>query len=72
MNTKFYELSTRIGTVNRNAEAGESLSEENWNKISNLPSESTAHEDNLAEQPIIHINLKKILKTRLIVIVEAQ
>ena len=50
MNTKFYELSTRIGTVNRNAEAGESLSKENWNKISNLPSESTAHEDNLAEQ----------------------
>ena len=50
MNTKFYELSTRIGTVKRNAEAGESLSEENWNKISNLPSESTAHEDNLAEQ----------------------
>lgn len=50
MNTKFDELSTRIGTVNRNAEAGESLCKENWNKISNLPSESTAHKENLAEQ----------------------
>lgn len=29
MNTKFDELSTRIGTVDRNAEAGESLSKEN-------------------------------------------
>ena len=29
MNTKFDELKTRIETVNRNAEAGESLSKEN-------------------------------------------
>ena len=50
MNTKFDELSTRIETVNRNAEAGELLSKENQNKISNLPSESTVHKDNLAEQ----------------------
>ena len=50
MNTKFDELKTRIETVNRNAEAGESLSKENQNKISNLLSETTAHKENLAEQ----------------------
>ena len=48
MNTKFVKPSTRIETVNRNAVAGESLSKENQNNISNLPSQSTANQENLA------------------------
>ena len=50
MNTKFDELSTRIGTTNMKAEAAETLPKQNQNNISNLTSESTALQEKLAEQ----------------------
>ena len=50
INTKFDKLSTRIEIADRRAEASESLAKENKNNISNLPSESTAHQERLSEQ----------------------
>ena len=40
MDTKFDELSTRIETIDRKAEAAETLAKQNRNNISNLTSES--------------------------------
>ena len=42
MYIKFNELNTRIETVDRRAEAAETLAKQNQNSISNLTSESTA------------------------------
>ena len=42
MDTKFDELSTRIETIDRKAEAAETLAKQNQNNISDLTSESTA------------------------------
>ena len=50
MNTKFDELSTRIETLERKAEAPETLAKQNQNNISNLASESIALQEKLAEQ----------------------
>ena len=50
MNTKFDELSTRIETIDRKAEAAETLAKLNQNNISNLTSESTALQEKLEEQ----------------------
>ena len=50
MNTKSDELSTRIKTIDRKAEAAETLAKQNQNNISNLTSESTALQERLAEQ----------------------
>ena len=50
MNTKFEKLSTRIETIDRKAEAAETLAKQNQNNISNLNSESTALQEKLAEQ----------------------
>ena len=50
MNTKLDELSTRIETKDRKAEAEESLTKQNQNNISNLTSESTALQKKVAEQ----------------------
>ena len=50
MNTKFDELSSRIGIRDRKAEAAESLAKQNQNSISNLTSESTAVQEKIAEQ----------------------
>ena len=50
VNTKFDELSTRIETIDRKAEAAETLAKENQNKISNHTTESTALQEKLAEQ----------------------
>ena len=48
--TKFVKLGTRIETLNRNAQAAESLAEKTQNNISNRRSESTAFQEKLAEQ----------------------
>ena len=50
MNTKSDELSTRIKTIDRKAEAAETPAKQNQNNISNLTSESTALQERLAEQ----------------------
>ena len=50
MNTKSDELSTRIETIDKKAEAAESLAEQNQNNICNLASQSTALQEKLAEQ----------------------
>ena len=50
INTKFDELSTRIETKDRKAEAAESLAKQNQNNIINLTSESTAPQVKLLEQ----------------------
>ena len=50
MNTKSDELSTRIKTMDRKAEAAETPAKQNQNNISNLTSESTALQERLAEQ----------------------
>ena len=50
MNTKFDELSTRIETVDKKAEARELLAKQNQNNISNLTSEPTAFQEKLVEQ----------------------
>ena len=50
MKTKFDELSTRIETLERKAEAAETLAKQNQNNISNLASESIALQEKLAEQ----------------------
>ena len=50
MNTKSDELSTRIKTIDRKAEAAETPTKQNQNNISNLTSESTALQERLAEQ----------------------
>ena len=42
MDTKFNKLSTRIETIDRKAEAAETLAKQNQNNISDLTSESTA------------------------------
>ena len=42
MYIKFNELNTRIETIDRRAEAAETLAKQNQNSISNLTSESTA------------------------------
>ena len=49
MNTKFDKLSTRIETIDRKAEATETLAKQNQNSISNLTSESTALQEKLAQ-----------------------
>ena len=48
MNTKSDELSTRIETIDKKAEAAESLAEQNQNNICNLASQSTAPQKKLA------------------------
>ena len=50
MDTKFDELSTRIESIDRKAEAAETLAKQNQNSISNLTSESSALQKKLAEQ----------------------
>ena len=50
MDTKFDELSTRIETIDRKAEAAETLAKQNQNNISDLTSESTALQEKLVEQ----------------------
>ena len=50
MNTKSDELSTRIKTIDRKAEAAETPAKQNQNNTSNLTSESTALQERLAEQ----------------------
>ena len=50
MNTKFDELSTWIETLDRKAEAAETLAKQNQNNISNLTSESSALQEKLVEQ----------------------
>ena len=49
MSTKFDKLSTRIETIDRKAEATETLAKQNQNSISNLTSESTALQEKLAQ-----------------------
>ena len=49
MDTKFDELSTRIETIDRKAEAAETLAKQNQNN-SDLTSESTALQEKLVEQ----------------------
>ena len=44
MYIKFNELNTRIETIDRKAEAAETLAKQNQNSISNLTSESTAEQ----------------------------
>ena len=56
MNTKFDELSTRLETIGRKAEAAELLAKQNQNNINNLTSDSTAFQEKLSEQA------KKILE----------
>ena len=53
MNTKFEELSLRTETIDKKADAAESLAKENQNNISNLTYESIALQEKLAE-PAIH------------------
>ena len=50
MNTNFDELSTRIETIDRKAEAAVTLAIQNQNNMSNITSESTALQENSAEQ----------------------
>ena len=50
MNTKFDELSTSVETIDRKAEAAETLAKQNQNNISNLTGDSTAFQEKLAEQ----------------------
>ena len=50
MNTKFDQLSTRIETRDRKAEAAESLAKQNQNHISNLTNETTALQKKLVEK----------------------
>ena len=50
MDTKFDELSTRIETIYREAEAAETLAKQNQNNINDLTSESTALQEKLVEQ----------------------
>ena len=50
MNTRFDKLNIRIETIDRKAEAAESLAKQNQNNISNLTNESTALQEKLAEQ----------------------
>ena len=50
MDTKFDELSTRIETIDRKAEAAETLAKQNRSNISNLTSESAALQEKLVEQ----------------------
>ena len=42
MNTKFDELSTRIETIDRKAEAAEKLAKQNQNNINNITCKQTA------------------------------
>ena len=46
MDTEFDELSTRIETIDRKAEAAEILAKQNQNSITDLESESTALKKN--------------------------
>ena len=74
MDTKFDELSTRIETIDRNAEAAETLAKQNQNN-SDLTSESTALEEKLVEQvkKIYELELlRRTLKTRLTEILETR
>ena len=50
MDTKFDELSTRTETIDRKAEAAETLAKQNQNNISDLTSESIALQEKLVEQ----------------------
>ena len=50
MNTKSDELSNRIETIDKKAEAAESLAKQNQNNICSLASQSTALQKKLAEQ----------------------
>ena len=50
MDTKFDELSTRIETIDRKAEAAETLTKKNQNNIRDITSESTALQEKLVEQ----------------------
>ena len=50
MDTKYDELSTRIETVDRKAEAAERPAKQNQNNISDLTSESTALQEKIVEQ----------------------
>ena len=50
MDTNFDELSTRVETIDRKAEAAETLAKKNQNNISDLTSESTAFQEKLVEQ----------------------
>ena len=54
MDTKFDELSTRIETIDRKAEAAETLAKQNQNSISDLKSESTALQEKLEQAKKIH------------------
>ena len=78
MDTKLDKLSTRIETIDRKAEAAETLAKLNQNNISNLTGESTALQEKLAEQvkkiheleenteDQVNRNSVRTLKTRLI------
>ena len=70
MDTKFDELRARIETIDRKAEAAETLAKQNQNSISNLRSESTALQEKLAEQVKKICVLEEDIKTRLTVILE--
>ena len=50
MNTKLYELSTRIETIGTKAEVAESPARQNQNNTGNLTSDSTVLQEKLAEQ----------------------
>ena len=50
MDTKYDELSTRIETVDRKAEAAEGPAKQNQNNISDLTSGSTALQEKIVEQ----------------------
>ena len=50
MDTKFDKLSTRIETIDRKAEAAETLAKQNQNNISHLTSQSTALQEKLVQQ----------------------
>ena len=56
MDTNFDELSTRIETIGRKAEAAETLAKQNQNNISDLTSKCTTFQEKLVEQ------VKKICK----------
>ena len=49
INTKFDELGTRIGVINRKAEVAQLIVKENQNN-SNLATDSTAFQEKLIEQ----------------------
>ena len=70
MNIKFDELSTRIKTIDMNAQATESLAKQNKNNISNLKVNQQLFKKNYQNKRRKYVSLRRTMKTRLTDILE--